>query len=188
MKINVSSCSQKFMKIHDVMKRTTACTATFFKRELMVLLFTLPPLFWELQHLKFSPHELFPPWWPFESPRPKRICAATHCRTIAPSGFHSLPHFIELQLCFQVACPRSNLFFSLSRSRFYGAKRSLPGDAVCWEKAQDQTHMTKLTSATTHRRNSNNWDFMILLNSDHTCSRQQRNRLEAAKFHDFVTS
>ena len=48
--------------------------------------------------------------------------------------------------------------------------------------------MTELTSAQTHRRNSNNWDFMILLNSHHTCAPLQRNRLEAAKFHDFTTS
>ena len=126
----VHESSWKFMKVHNLMNRTSACTATFFKRELMVSLFTLPPL-WELQHLKFSPHELLPPWRPFESPRPKRLCAATHSRTIAPSGFHSLPHFIDLHLCFQVACPRSNLFFSFSLSRFYGAKRSSPGDALC---------------------------------------------------------
>ena len=128
----VQESSRKFMKVHDFkislyvfmflwlhenscfyyfIKQTTATTATAFSRELMV--FLLPRhrfFFWELQNLKFSSHEeLLPPWRPFESPRPKRLCAATHCRTIAPTGFHSLPRFIELQFCFQAACSRSNL-------------------------------------------------------------------------------
>ena len=49
-----------FNKFKTLMKRTIAWTAIAFSRELMVSLFTLPPLlFWKLQHIQFWPHQLF---------------------------------------------------------------------------------------------------------------------------------
>ena len=119
-----------FLRIHDFVKRTAATTKAF-KRELMVSLFTSPLLFLEafntscFRDTKNCCHRdgLLRARNPNASALPRIVE-----RWRSPD-FMVLPHFTELQLCFQAACPHSNPPFL--RSWFDGAKRSDPRNALC---------------------------------------------------------
>ena len=165
MKVHESSGFQSFINVYVfmiswlLMKRTTATNATAFWREHMASLFTSPPLlFGNCNTSSFRDAMNLLPWRPFESPRPKRLCAATHCRTIVQSRYHGFTTLDWVATLFSCSASTLKSAFQFLRSSFREAKLSNPGHALS-KRVYDQTFPT------THCRNSNNWDFMVLQNS-----------------------